>query len=133
MNGLSVWPYDYGRYNNVIDAGEKAVRQVPKPGNVSFENELKAVKLAQALEWAFRALDSLLMKPVLARFDFENLARSVESGLREDLAAELLREEEEKKKLKGAKYGSLIHLFYLFLSNQWDAFEQALGNYNQRK
>lgn len=133
MNGLSVWPYDYGRYNNVIDAGERAVRQVPKPGNVSFGNELKAVKLAQALEWAFRALDSLLMKPVLARFDFENLSRSVESGLREDLAAELLREEEEKKKLKGVKYGSLIHLFYLFLSNQWDAFEQALGNYNRRK
>lgn len=133
MNGLSVWPYDYGRYNNVIDAGERAVRQVPKPGNVSFGNELKAAKLARALEWAFRALDSLLMKPVLARFDFENLSRSVESGLREDLAAELLREEEEKKKLKGVKYGSLIHLFYLFLSNQWDAFEQALGNYNQKK
>lgn len=133
MNGLSVWPYDYGRYNNVIDAGERAVKRPSGAGRVSFGDELKAVKLAQALEWAFRALDSLLMKPVLARFDFENLSRSVESGLREDLAAELLREEEEKKKLKGVKYSSLIHLFYLFLSNQWDAFEQALGNYNRRK
>ena len=103
--------YWYGRYDNVIDAGEKAVKRPSGAGRVSFGNELKAVKLARALEWAFRALDSLLMKPVLARFDFENLFRSVESGLREDLAAELLREEEEKKKLKGVKYGSLIHLF----------------------
>ena len=124
--------YWYGRYDNVIDAGEKAVKRPSGAGRVSFGDELKAVKLAQALEWAFRALDSLLMKPVLARLDFENLSRSVESGLREDLAAELLREEEEKKKLKGAKYGSLIHLFYLFLSNQWDAFERALGNYNRK-
>ena len=119
--------YWYGRYDNVIDAGEKAVKRPSGAGRVSFGDELKAVKLAQALEWAFRALDPLLMKPVLARFDFENLSRSVESGLREDLAVELLREEEEKKKLKGAKYGSLIHLFYLFLSNQWDDIKGMCG------